>query len=140
MAQDKGPTDYAAAAPVLLAAAGLIDERGFAIGQLQAPNGCLCVHGAISTAALGHPEYVETEPNALFVPDPRALAAIKALFEYLSVDPSPYGYDYDRIVPEGWEGYEIASWNDYRATRQTAVAALTAAAQWSAGRAAKASA
>jgi hypothetical protein len=133
-------TDYAAAAPVLLAAAGLIEERGFTVGQLRNPDGCLCVHGAISTVVLGFPEYVETGPNALFVSDPRAFAAIKALFEYLSVDPSPYGYDYDRIVPEGWEGYEIASWNDSRATKQTAVAALTAAAQWSAGRAAKASA
>jgi hypothetical protein len=130
--------DYRGTVPVLRRAADLIEEHGWAAGQLQTDDGCLCVHGAISTAVGGVPLFIKAFPpeshrSALNGP-PVAVAAILALHEYMGVDPYPYGY-----CPESRYGdaaSDIAAWNDYEVTDgNTIVLALRNAASWAEGRA-----
>lgn len=134
------PIDYEAAFPVLRHAANLINTDGWTVGSLKNENGCFCVHGAISFAATGHADWVETffhsKPDSAVQPtisDPRALAAMLVLYEYLSTDPQPYHFDGSRGRDPG---SEVASWNDYQAgSGEVVTAAMRAAAVWAERRA-----
>lgn len=128
--------DYAAAWPVLDQAADLIERDGWAVGFLQTNDGCRCVHGAISFAAIGHAEWVEipgAAVNGFSTANRSAQAAILGLHEYLSADPQPYNFHRRRsFTPDN----DLAAWNDGDAmTADRVVAALRTASRWSASRA-----
>jgi hypothetical protein len=111
--------DYAAAAPVLRAAADHIETHGWRRGVSLAYGEACCAAIAVHRVKGVMP--LEED------------AALAALDQYLTADPSPYGYD--RRLDEAPRS-AIVGWNDFHVDNgDVVVSAMRNAATWAEGRA-----